>query len=60
MTIKTKDKKILKGRGPVYYIPLEKFDLLKNTLYKYLNRGVTGLSPGYIISGPWPEFTLLT
>ena len=23
----------------MYYIPLEKLDLLKNTLYKYLNRG---------------------
>ena len=21
---------------------------------------VTGLGPGFIISGPWPEFTLLT
>ena len=34
-----KDKKILKGKGPLYHIPLEKLDLLKDTLYKYLNRG---------------------
>ena len=34
-----KDKKILGGKGPLYYIPLEKLDLLRDILYKYLNRG---------------------
>ena len=27
---------------------------------QYRPRSVTGLRPGYIISGPWPEFNLLT
>ena len=35
----TKNKKMLGGKGPLYYIPLEKLDLLRNTLHKYLNRG---------------------
>ena len=33
------DKKILEGKGHLYYIPLEKLNLFKNTLYKYINRG---------------------
>ena len=27
------------GRGPLYYIPLERLDLLKDTLHEHLNRG---------------------
>ena len=34
-----KDKKILGGKGPLYHIPLEKLNLLKDTLHEYLNRG---------------------
>ena len=34
-----KDKKILGNEEPLYYIPLKKFDLLKDTLHKCLNRG---------------------
>ena len=30
---------MLGGKGPLYYIPLEKLDLLRDTLYKHLNRG---------------------
>ena len=30
---------MLRGRGPLYYIPLEKLDLLRDTLHEYLNRG---------------------
>ena len=30
---------MLGGKGPLYYIPLKRFDLLRNTLHKYLNRG---------------------
>ena len=34
-----KDKKILGGKGSLYHIPLERLDLLKDTLHKHLNRG---------------------
>ena len=29
------------GKGPLYYMSLEKLDLLRDTLYKHLNRGFT-------------------
>ena len=35
----TENKKTLRGKRPLYHIPLEKLDLLKNTLHKHLNRG---------------------
>ena len=35
---------MLGGRGPLYYMPLERFDLLRDTLYEYLNRGFIVLS----------------
>ena len=30
---------MLGGKGPLYHMPLEKLDLLRDTLYKYLNSG---------------------
>ena len=35
----TEDKKALGGRGPLYHMPLEKLDLLRDTLHEHLNRG---------------------
>ena len=34
-----KNKKILGSKRPLYHIPLEKFNLLRNTLRKHLSRG---------------------
>ena len=53
------DKKTLRGKGPLYHIPLEKLNLLRDNLHKYLNHGfiipskITYTSP--VLFGPKPN-----